>query len=72
MPGVPGAGCGDSCGGGSVGPDACGGGVGDSCGGGRAGAAYGIGHGGGSMCGACREVILMSMCTKCIPADVLV
>jgi len=63
MPGVPGAGCGDSCGGGSVGPDACGGGVGDSCGGGRAGAAYGIGHGGGSMCGACREQNVQ-MCTK--------
>lgn len=66
MPGVPGAGCGDSCGGGMIGSGACGGGGG--CGGSVGGGGpYGGGaggpYGGGNMCGACREQNVQ-MCTK--------
>eukprot|EP00091_Calanus_sinicus_P016175 TRINITY_DN3542_c0_g1_i1.p1 TRINITY_DN3542_c0_g1~~TRINITY_DN3542_c0_g1_i1.p1 ORF type:complete len:165 (+),score=37.23 TRINITY_DN3542_c0_g1_i1:25-495(+) len=66
MPGVPGAGCGDACGGGMV-PGVM---VGDPCGGGMCGGGVGVGVGigvgvgyGPNMCGACREQNVQ-MCTK--------
>lgn len=66
MPGVPGAGCGDQCGGVYGGADPCGGG--DGCGGGVSsgypGPGYpGPGYPGPNMCGACREQNVQ-MCTR--------